>query len=888
MAIIFKGFTIMSVLFRAFFSFVIVLFLCAQPVFAVDGLTAAFTGIAHDPTGNSLDSNQQVQVLQDFAKGTKTQQEAISIIKGWGIDVRPMSFVCVPDQDTNGNNLAHKLLSSPDVGVEDMVKLVHIFGDKIWAQKNKDGLTPFEVHPEKLTIALQNTDGLYSSNNKLWQLLEIELKFGVQSALRLSLGADYKFSKNPKDVIWGLQQKQSDVKYERQRIQEEQQRENEDIETLHKFMRGKKSSSEAMWAIENLSGNAVVKPTILALRDSQGNNLAHRFLEHSSYGGVSQITTLIDFGGIDLFNQTNKGGLTPIAAYPKEFAGLLEPLVDYSTLDPVTKDYSALQPYPDTHPERQAQLKLQKLLKPAAERYVQDVVERVCALVRDNSDYHEKLNEFFHIVNGFIKAYGSQISIPLERITDPTFYAWLANEQEGKAYMLNYKVNGKESLYNYFSKHDVDGDVRDISSRLLPLYFEKGTPSASEVDLQRLEHTYWIGDLIKTSKYLKAYKNSRGENLASIALRSNDNHLFQEVVNVIPELLRATSSEGTSPLMLLALARPEQYYDYSSDHAYESYYDYLVSKTPSLALEKDLYGNTMGTLHSLSQSHDEMMVCDFFANIFKAQTLGAPLWERIIDHPYIRAFEHRLHGGAGFVMLYTALNQTQTPLHQSFFQKNLDRRDEVNQLWKALFAASDRQNQEEHGMPKIHDAMKVHWIPQIRDAVKVLELAGFAQQTMLYQAQDQDEFLRLTAGLKFKTLQTLQSKLLSTGGTFGMNFHRSANFDEIYLMIQSLQSLGRTMQDPNEIIRSLVVSYSSALTKDQQEKLDDHQINCAVLALKVIVDFDEIDRLLTAKFHGASINSAERFHKFEEAGLIRGSHHSSRRSSFDGSDGEGY
>ena len=872
----------MSSLTKAFFSFVIAVFIIAQPVLAMDGLTAAFVSIANDPTGKSLERHQQVQVLQDFVRGTKTQQEALSALKAWDVNLF-LSPTLDPAQDAENNNLAHKLLGYPDIDVEAMVKLKRIFGDQIWAQKNKDGLTPFEIYPEKLRIALQNTDGLYSSNHKLWQFLEVDLQYGVQSALRLSLGADYKFSKSPEDVIWDLQQKQSDVKYEKQRAQEEKQRENEDIEALHKFMRGEKSSSEAMWALEKLSGNAVVKPTILALRDSHENNLAHKFLEHISYHGVPQITTLIDFGGIDLFNQTNKGGLTPIAAYPKEFAGLLEPLVDYSTLDPVTKDYSALRPYPDTHPERQAQLKLQKLLKPAAQRDVQGVVERFGAIDRDNPDYNEKLNEFFHIVNGFIKSYGSQISIPLERITDSTFYAWLANEQEGKAYMLNYKVNGKESLYNYFSKHDIDGDVRNVLSRLLPLYFEQGTPSASEVDLQRLEHTYWIEDLIKTphgSKYLKAYKNSRGENLASIALRSNDNRLFQGVVDVIPELLRETSSEGISTLMLLALEeRPQQYYDSSSGHAYDSYYDYLVSKTPSLALEKDPYGNTMSALHSLSQSHDEMMVYDFFANMFKTQALSAPLWDRIIDHPYLRPFEHRLHGGAGFVMLYTALNQPQTPLHQSFFQKSPEdfaNRNQVNQLWKALFAASDRKIPEEYRAQR----------PQIHDAVRAIELAGFVQQTMAHQARSEAEFLALAAGPKFKTLHTLESKLFSTGGTFGMNFHRSANFEEAESMVQSLQSLGRSMLDPSAIINSLIVKYSSALTKDQQEKLDDHQINCAVLALKVTVDFDEIDRLLTAKFHGASINSAERFHKFEEAGLIGESHHSSRRSSFDGSDDE--
>jgi hypothetical protein len=693
---------------RAFFSFVIAVFFVAQPVFAAQSLQDAFASIAHDPSGKQTKFRQALQELlqtsREFVEGKKTYEEAINTLRNLDTTLYVPAKPADLTQDSKGNNLAHKLFEHGDIKDLDLKRLEEIFGMQIFKQKNKDGLSPFEAYPEKVKM-LWAIKSLIRTDYEKWYLLS-SISRSILEDLQKTLGSESKrdlFEQETPDALINaliqrktdssrtavVQPKLSDYKPETPEASARPYS-NPNIETLKEFINGANNRFEALEALEKLT--ILDAPQVLALRDSNRNNLAHKFLEHISYGGVSQITTLNDFGGIDLFNQTNKGGLTPIAAYPREFAGLLEPLVDYSTL--VGSDYTTLRPYPDTHPERQAQLKLQKLLKPAAQRDVQGVVERFGDIARDNSDYHEKLNEFFHIVNGFIKAYGSQISIPLERIIDSTFYAWLAGEQEGKAYMLNYKVNGKESLYNYFSKHDIDGDVRNVLSRLLPLYFEQGTPSASEVDLQRLENTYWIEDLIKTpngSKYLKAYKNSRVENLASIALRSNDNHLFQEVVNVIPELLRATSSEGISPLMLLALARPEQYYDYSSDHAYDSYYDYLVSKTPSLALEKDPYGNTMSALHSLSQSHDEMMVCDFFANIFKAQTLGAPLWERIIDHPYIRAFEHRLHGGTGFVMLYTALNQTKTPLHQSFFQQNLDRRDEVNQLWKALFIASDRQ-----------------------------------------------------------------------------------------------------------------------------------------------------------------------------------------------------
>ena len=79
-----------------------------------------------------------------------------------------------------------------------------------------------------------------------------------------------------------------------------------------------------------------------------------------------------------------------------------------------------------------------------------------------------------------------------------------------------------------------------------------------------------------------------------------------------------------------------------------------------------------------------------------------------------------------------------------------------------------------------------------------------------------------------------------------------------------MQSFGRVSESPNQIIDSLIVSYSSSLAPDQQEKLDDHQINCAVVALSTILRFEKIDELLAKKHPRVKvINSKERFEKLD-------------------------
>ena len=308
----------MSGLFRAFFSFIIALFLCAQSVFAADGIINAFAGIAHDPNGDLSALQGKVQTLQDFVEGKKTEQDALSSIQQLSTSFH-LSPCRRPVQDADGNNVAHKLLGHSEIDIKAMMKLFRNFDTQIWTQKNKDGLTPFEVHPEKLRIALQDEKRFIDlSKGEKWFLST--LQNGIKDALKLTLGSDYKFSKNPEDVIRDLQVKAN----EKQIAQEEKQRaDGAYIVTLRGFMNGTNSISDAEWALQKLSGNEAVKPQILALRDSEGNNLAHKLLEYFSSSGGCGIDDLTRVCGVSLFNQPNGKGLTPIAAYFGEFVELL-------------------------------------------------------------------------------------------------------------------------------------------------------------------------------------------------------------------------------------------------------------------------------------------------------------------------------------------------------------------------------------------------------------------------------------------------------------------------------------------------------------------------------------------------------------------------------------
>jgi hypothetical protein len=170
----------------------------------------------------------------------------------------------------------------------------------------------------------------------------------------------------------------------------------------------------------------------------------------------------------------------------------------------------------------------------------------------------------------------------------------------------------------------------------------------------------------------------------------------------------------------------------------------------------------------------------------------------------------------------------------------------------------------------------------------------------------------------FEIMQTLQSNILATGGTFGMNFKRTANEDEARIMIESLRGFGASAlhskeqsffetldqaikgigEENFEEISDFIVSHDnsftgtvadqdnmretimhhivnpfklrvadevageiiqrlfkadSKLTIEQRVKLEDHQTNCAVMALASIfnqdggINFDEIDRVLASR-----------------------------------------
>ena len=328
------------------------------------------------------------------------------------------------------------------------------------------------------------------------------------------------------------------------------------------------------------------------------------------------------------------------------------------------------------------------------------------------------------------------------------------------------------------------------------------------------------------------------------------------IIKHAPDSLKERSADGISPLMLLALS-PHLHYD-----------ETLLNDNGTL---QDPYGNTLDRLravitpsHSFGANSEQINILNFLSGIFNAQKLDQDLWKTIKNHSYVQVLSYHYSRSwytnialFDLASLYTVLSQkTQTSIQRSFLQQSPEdftNRNQANQLWRGLFAEADKEIMQEHRntMP---------------NAIRALQSAKATTEIIEMEAATEDS--------RAQTLRTLQSNLLSTGGTFGVNFNRSANEDEKQIMIQSLESFRNRTQDPQEIIDSLIIPYSSQLTPTQQARLNDHQINCAVIALRYVLDFDEINARLAAKLpsHVEPIDSE---HRYEEITGYRAGYHRS-------------
>ena len=673
-----------------------------------------------------------------------------------------------------------------------------------------------------------------------------------------------------------------------------------------------------------------MKGKILAIKNAAGNNLAHAILKGDTL--FIEPYNLFEVCGIDVFKAKNHQGLTPLQAN----LGKLSELLDSRHRD---GDYHVAT--------------LQDALKPLVRVMLPELMDRYIRLqsttasVRNPHEIQQNLKDTASALGVSVKLSDalSLRSIQLERIDHPQFYVEMANSPEGRKILRDYRVQGKTALYNNFSEHD------QITSQLLPIYYEAGVavPSPREVDVKLGAN---VGN--PSAEFFKAYKNSQGQNMAFLIVRNymvsddilkdmNDRGIdvkamlrekdksghdaladitrtinyVDALIDIYPTFLTTPCfKDGTTPLMVLALFDSERG-GYLSIPQYSSIRTKLLARGIKID-QKDVVGNTAESIalaktqYLQSTKHPALYFTPgFFYSVLSKQPLESNLWQTVINHPYSRMLGKI--SATAFIdgSLNAVLNMTHSPVRSAFLQQNsvefASQAQAVNQLWGTFFSTYDELERKELYIdPAFADETK------LSHPIRVLKIASYFRPISEIDEEPAPQIIQ--------AMQTLQSNILVTGGTFGMNFNRTANEQEAKIILDRLKHLGesilnrkmqkmkedstlspliKTLQNLNgtqrleeiskfikarnpsfmehittenvekigreyiarpfileaasEIVQHLFRAQST-LTREQQLKLEDHQTNCAVMALvpvffdgKAKIYFDEIDQVLASR-----------------------------------------
>ena len=444
-----------------------------------------------------------------------------------------------------------------------------------------------------------------------------------------------------------------------------------------------------------------------------------------------------------------------------------------------------------------------------------------------------------------------------KQIDDHAVYEKFVKTPEGRSDLRAYRKDGK-SLYAYFTEKavkDISSGYKKILTTLLPAYFEGPVPSAHELDI----HHDHLGGLVDApGKFLTAYRNSQGHNVAVLAAKGGSSnllkvirdkgadvaemlenfvstsveHIADALFEVAPSLLVKTHfSDQITRLMVLALNDPDQYlgrtgYTGHKEHGLKAKLEHRGIKFD----QKDIGGNTADSLAELvrgqNKEHAQRSILKVASGVLGEHSLDSHFWKRVTENPYGHLLGSRNPQAFVDIALNAVLSQKQAPVRASFLQQDLSHGAEANELWGSFL--------------KTHDALESQKSERLPDVLRVLKIArDFEDRNIL-------------DGAKRGEIRTLQSNIFANGGTFGMS-SRKANRDEVELMISLLTSLGKKKSEAgdsaHEIANSFFKASSHYLDREQEARLESHQINCAVMALHSIIgdDFNEIDKLLESK-----------------------------------------
>jgi hypothetical protein len=700
-------------------------------------------------------------------------------------------------------------------------------------------------------------------------------------------------------------------------------------------------------SLKKLPGDdPVLKAKILAIKDKDGNSLVHTILAAMGHYGTlpaDDLSNLFKICGVDVFKVKNSKKLTPFEEYPQhllkfynsqwEHRAALESLIQ-EIAPTFVKSVKALIAEFDAVRKQESSQKV----------YIESR--------RPSYQISEELNNVSTGLGVAVRLLGTQFlqGIALEKIDNFMFYREIVGFSEGKKYLREYRVQGK-TLYNYFSAQNWR-ERKNTLSTLLPIYYENGAsvPGVDEVDIKAGSEVGY-----PSKEFFEKYTNSKNQNVAFLVVSSGEkifvlHNMRREGINVAA-MLRAQDANGqsglarasikdiadilvdadpdllinpyfkdntTTPLIALALSNPDKYLDIKEK---------LLKKGIKVD-QKDAAGNTADSLAQAKREQLERdkktssegdfspdtsrrFLFDVISKVLNKQPLNSEYWKAAIEHPYARLMYLNVNAGEFINLgLGIALNWNNSPLRSSFLQQSQEKKDQTNQLWRTFLSTYYELSVQE-GLESGNNFDILYYYRKVREIslpVRVLIMAKQFKYEGLSPANVED-------------MQTLQLNILAMGGTFGMDFKRTANADEVEIMVRNLQSLGEnlfelkyrfiafemlkgrnkvsteleilpialrffktkipdfqapsedkmkslTQQDATEILVNNFTSIARLevvddiikrlfqtipnLGNEEKWKLEDHQTNCAVMALASVfkerygnvIDFNGIDRVL--------------------------------------------
>ena len=341
-------------------------------------------------------------------------------------------------------------------------------------------------------------------------------------------------------------------------------------------------------------------------------------------------------------------------------------------------------------------------------------------------------------------------------------------------------------------------------------------------------------------------------NLVHLLIRN-----YEVLLNTDPDFFLIPLQNNATPLMYFALDNPE-------------IYPGVTRKLTTLGKpidQKDRWGYTAKQwIGKKALGANYLFALDNLNHDLSSEPLDISFWDKVErESIYDFTDQNNQYFFDELAFNEVLLNQDRTGLKESFLQRNITTlQNEANQLWEAFFKA--------HDDLVVKRISRVHggdngYIDRIKGTPNAIRVLGRISSI--------EDYLCYPEGRE--TAQIIRSKILSTGGTFGINFKRTATSNEAKTMKDSVESFVRNVESniwsdiAQEIMNAFFVAYSLPLEKTQQDALDSHQVNCVILGLYSAFNihqryspedpFSEIDRLVAAKkgCSASAIRSKDRY-----------------------------